>query len=237
MFESIYDALGPGTSKRTTIQYALEDGSEQELIKLDAVISETHGFQSETTDHEIEDGSNITDHVIKKGRPLSISGVVSDDPITIGLALLGNVSGAVGGLIGGVGGTLISGAISSVGKSAIYSGKPSKNAYDAFDQIYEKRIPITIITGLRTYNNCIITDLSIQRDARTSSSLTFTAQFKEVRVVSSESIIVPPANISSSARPGAVAKTALGKLNPSEAISSVQERGRSILSRITGIGG
>jgi hypothetical protein len=90
------------------------------LLPIDATISEEHVFASQATMHTIEQGDNISDHVIKKPIQLTISGVISGDPypeqatVTIddtpgatawkGEAVkigAGALSGAVGSLAGG----------------------------------------------------------------------------------------------------------------------------------------
>ena len=51
-------------------------------IFLDATISEDHSYTCKATQFPLENGSSITDHVINDPVKLSLSGIVSDSPIS-----------------------------------------------------------------------------------------------------------------------------------------------------------
>lgn len=83
-------------------------------IFLDATVSEAFSAPSEVSQHPIEAGGEIADHVILKSQKLTIEGVVSESPYSIGAQVAGIVStaasrigqslgGNVGALLGTVG--------------------------------------------------------------------------------------------------------------------------------------
>lgn len=52
-------------------------------VTLDATISEDHEFNSRVTNFPVEDGSIISDHIIKEPETLQITGIVTDTPLAI----------------------------------------------------------------------------------------------------------------------------------------------------------
>lgn len=72
-------------------------------------------------------------------------------------------------------------------------------AYAKLREIKDKTKLVSIITPLRTYDNMLMTSLSVPRDRRTGDALRFTASFREVRFATSK----VTATIVSEARPKA----------------------------------
>jgi len=166
-------------TKKVTL---IKDG-DKTIIACDVVTSETHQMASEATQYEIEDGSDISDHVINRGKLLTIEGEITDDPITIldtGIfeRTIANVTPSIlrSKLSFGLGGD---------------KGKPSKEVFDQFEKIYDNKIPLTIITGLKKYDNMIMENLSIPRTSKTVRSLKFTATFRQIRIVSTQFVTAP----------------------------------------------
>lgn len=164
-----------------------------ELIKVDATISENHGSSSKTTEQSIEDGSTITDHVIKGSRTYSLTGLVSDSPIDLAEVAVGNLAGIAGSIFKGPADAIITGVTAKVGSSLISDGKgkPSKSAFEALESIWEDSLPVSIVTGLRTYSNMIMETLVIPRRPEINEALEFTATFRQINIVISETIDVP----------------------------------------------
>jgi hypothetical protein len=51
------------------------------IVELDASLSETHSMSAEVTNHPVEEGSEISDHIRKQPDSIQISGVVSNTPL------------------------------------------------------------------------------------------------------------------------------------------------------------
>jgi hypothetical protein len=49
------------------------------LLMLDAMLSESHSYQSQVTMYPVEDGSNISDNVLNEPFELSIEGVITEN--------------------------------------------------------------------------------------------------------------------------------------------------------------
>lgn len=180
----------------------IKDG-DKTIIACDAVISESHRMVAEATQYEIEDGSDIHDHVINRGKLLTIEGIVSDDPITI------LPTGMLERTITAVTPSLLRSKL-SFGMSGD-KGKPSKEAFDQFEYIYDNKVLVTIITGLKKYDNMIMEELDIQRTSKTTRSLNFTASFRQLNLVNT--IFVNSPTTYQTAELGAQSKENAGKLN------------------------
>lgn len=185
-------------SKITLIQ----DG-EKTIIAADVIKSEEHKFAAEATRHEIEDGSEISDHIINRGKTLRLEGEISDDPITI--------------LQTGILERTITGVIPQTIKSKLNFGlggdkaKPSKEAFDQFEKIYDEKRPVVIITGLKKYEDMVMEDVSFPRTSETVASLRFIAFFRQINIVTTEYVTAP--NAKQEATLGAESKKNIGKNN------------------------
>ena len=51
------------------------------VLEFDASISETHTDESDVTEHPVEDGSNITDHVRLLPNTFEMSGMITNTPL------------------------------------------------------------------------------------------------------------------------------------------------------------
>jgi len=222
-----------GQDKRTTLQYVDPDGTTFELLKIDAVPSLNHSKRSKATQHEIEDGSFVSDHVIKSPRVLTLRGIISDTPINLAEAASGNIAGVVGSVVGGVPGAIATGVLSKIGSELLSKddGKPSKNAMDMLDFVYENKIPLTIITGLQTYINMIMEDFDAPQNPRNAGSLNFTGTFKEVRIVESEEVLIPA---SATENESAIKTVTEGKKPPLSLDEATESKSSTALFKIFG---
>ncbi len=229
---NIFDLI-TGRDNRVSLSYLSgEDAEALELLKIDATRAEEHSFKAKATQHEVEDGANISDHVIKAGRTVTLDGVISDDPISVLAAAVGNIGGITGSLVEGVGGAVATGAISKLGSELVANGsKPSKDAIDILEYIYEESIPLMITTSIKTYTNMIMEDLRIPRSSRTANSLEFKASFREARIVESEVVDIPPA---ATTVDGAIEEQKGGKKPSVEPDAQTQGSGSTLLFKLQG---
>lgn len=187
-FENIFNNQNP---RRVTLLF--NDGKAQRtLLKIDCTQAEEMSLEAAATLHDIEDGSQIADHVIKKGRTFALEGVISDTPINLTQAAIGNAAGIIGSVFGGAAGTLATaGTVVMANLALAGSPRPSKAAFDIFQEIYQSTTPLTIVTGLSTYTNMIMERFSTPRSARNAGALEFKAAFKQVTIISGQTVFVP----------------------------------------------
>jgi hypothetical protein len=189
-FENIFDKL---RTRRVTLQVQ-SGAAARTLLVIDCTPVERFSLASQATLHEIEDGSEISDHVIKRGRTLSIEGIVSDSPINLTQVVVGNAAGLLGGAIGGAGGVLATAATVVMANLALAgSAKPSKAALDIFEEIYRSSALLTIIGGLTTYTDMVMENFDVDRSARTGGGLFFKGAFRQISIAIGQSVDIPEA--------------------------------------------
>lgn len=140
-------------------------------IVVDAFVHETYAFSSEISEHPIESGSRIVDHVHNKPICLSLEGIISNTPMTlVGLAAFDSVSRSV-------------------------QGEHNDFALAAFEKIealFKKREPLSIATSLKTYDRMVLETLSVERGGGFySDTLHFSCTAKQILLVHQERIKVP----------------------------------------------
>jgi hypothetical protein len=171
-------------------------------IVLDATVTLKHSLQAEPTQHPVEGGSSITDHVHVKPDMLELEGVISDTPINpisfnvSDLATRGAVAATqkLGNAVGSFAGTGFGGLVGGTVAGLLGLGQNSSrsiNGFNVLQEIMKKRHPVRVITGLKVYDQMIITSLDIPQDASIGRSLRITISLQEVQFVRSESFLLP----------------------------------------------
>jgi hypothetical protein len=139
-------------------------------IVVDAFVHETHSFSSEITEHPIESGGVITDHVYNLPFCLSIEGIISNTPMNL------------------------------VGLTAFDSAKRylegDRNdfalmAFEKIEEIFTKRLSISIATSIKTYDQMVLESLKVERGGGSAASFQFQCTAKQIRFVNQKMIKVP----------------------------------------------
>src|SRR5215469_8257121 len=189
-----------------------------DTLELDAAIAEMHSASNEITDHPVEDGADITDHVRVKPDTVTIEGIISNTPVIAGSARF------EGGLeTSEENGVLV---VSGVGADSLDEAR-ADSAYQQLLKIKEDRLPVVIITELRQYDRMVLERLNVPRDARVGSALRFSATFREIRTVASQRVQIT--------LPKARAKVRGGKKTGTPAPPAVENRVSFLKQGLTGI--
>lgn len=215
-------AIGAALS-RTVLFYSFGTGR-LGFLQLDATINEAHSREASITENEIEDGSTVADNVILRNEKFTIEGIISEAPLKskdirdlalnvqrVGFAALSKGVGAISG-----------GVIPNAGAIA-----KRITAIIQLEGFWKNRVPFTVITGLKKYDNVIITELTIPVDYRDGLSLRFTAKCESVRLVKSG--VFKLSELKSKA--GAASKQDLGK-KAAKAASDAASKKASILFKL-----
>lgn len=225
-----------GKRKNVVVQTTNEDGTQREFIVFDATLNVSHQNDAEPTEHPVEDGSLITDHVDLMPKVISMEVIISRTPLDLRGALVGNVSGAVpaiAGFGGTLAGTLFTGVAATLGGQLLNAGgNRVETALNSLLELQEKKIPVTVITGLRAYNSMILKNFNPVENAQNGDSLRFTATWKEIKIAQSEQIVLPAGVLDAAVANKAASKQSIGKK-----VANDSTKGASLLSRLTGIGG
>lgn len=139
-------------------------------LAIDCTVTETHTATSTVTEHPVESGANITDHIRPDPVQLSITGIVSDTP-------LGSkqIQRAIE-----VGGASVQVTQQEPPSSATGFGRA---AWAKLDAIRTAAKPVKVVTRDKTYDSMALVSLSVPKESKTGGALYFTAQFKQVRIV------------------------------------------------------
>lgn len=169
-------------------------------LELDVTISESHQGEVEITEHPIEDGANISDHARNKQDTLTLTGLVSNTPIsadqkkrTVEFSGYTFETTALKDQLQGVAGY-------------------AENAETILRSLKNSRKIITVYTHIRTYQNMIMSSLVIPRDGQTGDALQFTATFKQITIVKNKTTKKVVAK-----EPKAQPKAKAGKQTPKDA--------------------
>ena len=182
-------------------------------IWLDASIEELHQSSAIVTAHPVEDGSEIVDGVIPQPDRIRLRGMVSNTPIELpgshndGAAIVDKafefdlgtpqiVNAVVGGGLLGQAAGALTGALGLNGGGGVAKGfEPDfnrvANAYAELLAIKNEGRLFTIETTLRPYENMVLESLEVIRDSQNGHVLHFTAEARQVLIVSSETTGLP----------------------------------------------
>ena len=171
-------------------KYERPDGSEA-LIFVDATTSEQHRASAMVTEHAVESGTNVTDHVRPDNDRVVLRFVISNTPIR-------SADGE---------------AVTPEPVSLLVSSPPSRGGPDRqeetralvvqwpepFDRIRQVHgelegirtggVLLSIITSLKTYEDMAIRSLNITRSVSSGSALEFELEAVQLRVVSSATVV------------------------------------------------
>ena len=133
-------------------------------LSLDATLSETHTLESTATTNPVEDGVAVSDHLRLQPRAVSVQGIIANTPVKL-----------------------------EAGKEYPrgQAGRASA-AYETLRKLRESKQLVTLVTALGHYPNMMMTSLVIPRE-RQGEALQFTAQFRELILVRTQTVQLPKA--------------------------------------------
>lgn len=136
---------------------------------IDAALREEHSFEADVSEHPVESGADVTDHVRARPPVVSIEGIVSDTPLADDVI-----------------------AARTAGET------PSVEARARLFDIWNRREPITVETTVAVYTNMVMQSFSITEDADTGEACRFRATLKQIRLVKNKRTTVRVASPSGS---------------------------------------
>ena len=140
------------------------------VLTLDASIEETHTSASEVTEHPVEEGTNISDHIRPLPDTLEINGIVTNHP----LFLLPSIR-----------------APSPIQGDNQSQSDRVKAAYDKLQELQKSGELVRVITSLREYERMAITGFSVIRNAPNGNVLNATISLREIFTAQVETTEAP----------------------------------------------
>ncbi len=130
-------------------------------VILDVAISETHTLQARATEHPVESGCSIIDHIQTLPDSIQLDGIISNTPTAF------------------------------LGTPFFESGNYADEAFRQLEELMKSGQPVQIVTSLKTYKNMALENLTIKRTAANSDALCFSCSAKQIRMVESKIISLP----------------------------------------------
>lgn len=125
-------------------------------VEFDAIISQTEKSEHVIAEYPIEDGTFLSDNIVKNPIEVDIEAIFTDTPISI---------------INPFGGILDT-----------YNGRNADLVKD-LKKIKDSNITVTIVTGLDVYKNMYLRSLTVRRDNNSGFASSVSLSFKERRTV------------------------------------------------------
>lgn len=190
----------------TYISFTYNDATGRPLsmdICLDASVSEVHSGGSQVTEHQIEKGSNVTDHIRPLPAQLSIEAVITNTPI-LNFGSLPNTQ--MNGNTG-IKETKMFSLPFNDGRPALGIhweqfdlSLPLNRVGDVYGSLQDARSAgavFSIVTSLGQqsrvsfYQSMAMTSLSVPRNAQSGNSIRFTMEFRELKYVQTSFVSAP----------------------------------------------
>jgi hypothetical protein len=158
-------------------------------VTFDASISESHLGSAQVTEHQVETGSNIADHVRALPLRLSVQAMVSDTPTLEG-------------------GSVLKQSVPTLDRDSIVltaSGEVDRvrTIYNALTDAMQAGVLIEVNTSLRKYTNLAIINLATPRNALDSNAVTFSIDLLQVRLVKTFTVASLPEKAKGARKRGA----------------------------------
>jgi len=226
---ALFDTALGNVINRTALLYEI-GGQRIGFLQLDATISESHTRTATITKNEIEDGSNVSDNVVLGNEKFEITGLISEAPFNrsdirdIALQVQNVGFNALGSLVGSISGGVLNNA-GAIAKRV--------TALTQLENFWKNRYPFTVLTGLKKYENVLISEISIPVNAQDGKSLRFTVRCESVRIVQSQTVSIPKGATTK----GAAAEQTIGKQSPLPSSANEQGQGSLLFKAYKGLTG
>lgn len=229
----------------TILTWEDDAGATVSLI-FDCDMQEAHELANEATDHPVEQGADITDHVRRALDRFIVEGYVSDSPTLSNPDVVNqatfeqielqipkkdfqpSVSAVIGAGVAAVGDAIFGGPDPIKATMLRFEDFESRKraAFELLRGAVDNAILIRVITSMREYDNMLIESLNVTRSPDDGTGATFAVSLREIKQVTSDIVIAPePAELL-----GAVAKAA-GVKSASNDKEKIEELKKSILAR------
>ena len=155
------------------------------VIAWDCVIQEGHKASNQVTKYPIQSGFIVSDHAIRENRILKLRGIIVNvGLVPTGLDAMIDLAAKAGGAILGTGfGAIVSSAITKA--EYLFSDNKVNKVKNTFDELERLCLTGTFVhatTILGNYMNCIIRDVEVVQDSKTSSILMVDLTLEEIQV-------------------------------------------------------
>ena len=180
------------------------------LVQMDAMVNEVHSKANDITEHPVEVGTNISDHIRRRPERITVRGIVSNTPIVIGASFR---------------------APSPIVDDLTFTSERAELAYAQLSLTMDAGELVEVITTFKEYSNMAIESLVVERDARRGNIAEMVIELREVIIAVTQQVVVQAqANPASDLRNDGVRPT-------TPATGGVAEKAAADSSFLTGLFG
>lgn len=195
------------------MKFSWSDNGNLKQISFDATTSETHIISATVTEHPVETGGPLTDHVRENPFKITVEVVVSNTPIDLPSAaddsftdgvkrqqqkvdLSLKPSQQITQLAQGPNSGAQSSATSPTAQATTYQFSSAfdrvRKIYEALQNLVGTATPITVQTSLALYDEMEIVTVSVPRSVEMgSSAMKMTVDLQQIRTVESQTVATP----------------------------------------------
>lgn len=211
------------------VTLAWEDDSGAEVSAIfDIDTQETHELANVITEHPVEEGADVADHVRPQLKRFQLEGFVSDTPLLSNhnvvneatfqdlelqipeMPMQASLSGAISAGVSAIGNAFTGGPKPLKVKMLRFDNFKSRKraAFEAFEDARINARLVRVITSVAEYENMLIEQVTVTRSPDDCDGATFSIALKEIRLVVSDIVVAPePAELSGQLMKAAGAKS------------------------------
>ena len=131
------------------------------FLEMDVTVEVRSNFTSNISEHPVERGADISDHVRVQNPTFSLKGYVSNHHV---------LPVAEGNVVSDY-------------------GKRTSIVYDYLDSMWRSSAVFTLVNEFKSYPNCVIKEINIPQDAANSEAIEINLEIQQLRLVSPEYLL------------------------------------------------
>lgn len=205
------------------VQFNTATGIPIPLAVLDVVKTENIEYSAEISDHPVEEGPEVSDHIQLHNPTIRLKGTISATPLDLSVAIANFAAGGIAaatssqvrsnilnsGISQGLGilGSALQGNAGNLAAQG-FSGAVDVVSRAILTYCYENKTPFTIMTRRQRFDNVAIKRLSFPREEETGFALEFEIEIRQMRIVSA--LKVQKTSLSEDVISSASSSTSLG---------------------------
>lgn len=163
------------------------EGGQPQTIDFDGSIEETYDGSATATEHAVETGAAVTDHVRPNNDTISIEAIITNAPIVVPTYGMDGATGSVQSR-----NITVNGQSSSINVLAFSQEFDRvKTIDDKLQEIRRDGQVLTVRTTLRTIEDCVFERVRVKRNAEFANALSLSIELKRIRIASSRRVQVP----------------------------------------------
>ena len=174
--------------RQTSSLFYKEEGYFVGSIVFDLLMSEEHSMEAEVSQHPVENGATVSDHIRNLPRKGSLTGFVTNHPLNKTytlpqsfmekLAPAGLFQNYAAGIAGNYGIRKPTGPTQADFAALQRPANRAANTWDLFKTLMAAKQPVVISTGLEKYRDVVVTKVATRRSSSTGDALEFDVEFQ-----------------------------------------------------------